>query len=191
MPQPRSCLGCCSRLCATKRSAPWPGAGKVSSPSQLQVVSTVYSGLLYPLSHPARHVAGDQGESFQRAGLSATSPSAGDLARVMLPCQAAATSCPGGRGLRLPQTPTWDTRAGPHASPGRPATSRQQTLALISLLWFLCCLKRQKRGRRRDLTASPQSRGVCHAGHRAGTAGARGAARGAQRLGALLRVSFL
>lgn len=57
-------------------NCPQPGAGKLLTSSLPLVICTVCSGLLYPLSHPVRYVAVDQVESFQHAGLSATSPSA-------------------------------------------------------------------------------------------------------------------
>lgn len=50
--------------------------GEFSASSLLQFGSAVCLGAPEPPLHPARHVAADQVESFQRAGLSTASPSA-------------------------------------------------------------------------------------------------------------------
>lgn len=57
-------------------SVPGWTLGEFSASSLLQLGSAVCLGAPEPPSHPARHVAADQVESFQRAGLSAASPSA-------------------------------------------------------------------------------------------------------------------
>jgi len=83
------------------------------------------------------------------------------------------------------QTASLGHQCWPRPSPGHPAASRQQAQALIALLWFLSFLfknktNKKKRGRRRALIASLQSRCVSpclSAGHRAGTS-RRGHARG-------------
>lgn len=127
-------LGIAVAVCDQALSSPWPGAGKVLTPPGFGSS---------PLSAPGSCIlCHSQPATWQGIRESPSSVLAclqprhrlGDLARVMLPCRAAATSCPGGRGLRLPQTPTWDTGVGPRTSLGHPATSRQQTPALISLL---------------------------------------------------------
>lgn len=134
-------------------SSPRPGAGKVLTSSLLRVVSALCLGLLYPLSHPARYVAADQAESFQRAGLSATSPSArrprqGDAAR-----RGSASPAPAGlqpppaleaEGCVFPKRHLGSPVLAPTPSPGHPATSQQQAQALIALLWFLSLLFKNK-----------------------------------------------
>lgn len=196
-------------------SSPRPGAGKVSISSLLRVVSALCFGVLYPLSHPARHVAADRVESFQRAGLSATSPSAwrphqGDAAwrGSASPAPARLQPPPAleAEGCVFPKRHLGTPVLAPTPSPGHPATSRRQAQALIALLWFLSVLFKTKptnqTGRRRALIASLQSHRVSpclSGGHRAGTsrrghvgrsAPARGATRGAWRLGASTCVSF-
>lgn len=121
--------------------------------SLLRVVSAVCFRLLYPLSHPGRYVAVDQVESFQRAGLSATSPSArrprqGDAAQRGSASPAPARPQPPpaleAEDCVIPKRQLGTPVLAPPPSLGHPATSQQQAQALIALLSFLSLLFKNK-----------------------------------------------